>query len=152
MIPQGHPTGGGHERRDADVLGIGMVAALVLLGVGVCLLVSGGALHFFNRERAAQEKQSPYPEERAREFRQPGLIVRSGDELKKERFRERAALTSYQWVDRAGGIARIPVDRAMQIIVEQGLPEVGAGQSRQHLLQNRAQDKDLPSASPEAAP
>ena len=31
-------------------------------------------------------------------------------------------LTSYAWVDKPGGFARIPVDRAMELIVERGLP------------------------------
>ena len=31
-------------------------------------------------------------------------------------------LSTYGWVNRAGGVARIPIDRAMQIIVERGVP------------------------------
>ncbi|MGH7176034.1 MAG: hypothetical protein ACREJC_01520 [Tepidisphaeraceae bacterium] len=36
--------------------------------------------------------------------------------------REQAALSSYGWVDRQTGVVRIPIDRAMQIVVERGLP------------------------------
>lgn len=35
---------------------------------------------------------------------------------------EDARLSSYAWVDRLGGVARIPIDRAMQLIVERGVP------------------------------
>jgi hypothetical protein len=38
------------------------------------------------------------------------------------RAAEDAQLTSYGWVDRGAGIARIPIDRAMQLIVERGVP------------------------------
>jgi hypothetical protein len=38
------------------------------------------------------------------------------------RAAEDARLSSYGWVDRSGGVARIPIDRAMQIIVERGVP------------------------------
>jgi hypothetical protein len=43
---------------------------------------------------------------------------RDMDEL---RAQDREALTTYGWVDRPGGVARIPVDRAMSILVEKGL-------------------------------
>jgi len=35
---------------------------------------------------------------------------------------EQAQLQSYGWVDRALGIVRMPIDRAMERVVEQGLP------------------------------
>lgn len=38
------------------------------------------------------------------------------------RAAEDARLSSYAWVDRSGGVARIPIDRAMQWIVERGVP------------------------------
>lgn len=38
------------------------------------------------------------------------------------RAAEDARLSSYAWVDRSGGVARIPIDRAMQLIVEGGVP------------------------------
>jgi len=35
---------------------------------------------------------------------------------------EEAALTSYAWVDRASGVVQIPVDRALELVAERGLP------------------------------
>jgi len=35
---------------------------------------------------------------------------------------EEAAVTSYAWVDRDAGVARIPVTRAIEIVAERGLP------------------------------
>jgi len=35
---------------------------------------------------------------------------------------EEAAVTSYAWVDRANGVAQIPVERALEIVAERGLP------------------------------
>jgi hypothetical protein len=35
---------------------------------------------------------------------------------------ENARLQSYGWVDQSAGIARMPIDRAMEVIVQQGLP------------------------------
>jgi hypothetical protein len=38
------------------------------------------------------------------------------------RARENAVLSSYGWVDRGARIARIPIGRAMELLVERGLP------------------------------
>ncbi len=39
---------------------------------------------------------------------------------------EQQRIASYGWVDRKAGIARIPVDRAMDILAKSGLPKVAA--------------------------
>lgn len=38
------------------------------------------------------------------------------------RASEDALLSSYGWVDRPNGVARIPIDRAMELIVQTGVP------------------------------
>jgi len=38
------------------------------------------------------------------------------------RREEQEQLTSYGWVDRQNGVARIPVQRAMEILTAKGLP------------------------------
>jgi hypothetical protein len=35
---------------------------------------------------------------------------------------EDSRLTSYGWINRPGGVARIPIDRAMELVVERGVP------------------------------
>lgn len=42
-------------------------------------------------------------------------------------LREMQAST-YTWVDRQGGVARIPVERAMELLTERGLPYRGAAE------------------------
>ncbi len=42
--------------------------------------------------------------------------------LRRLRAREDAVLTSYGWVDRSAGVVRIPIERAMHLLVERGLP------------------------------
>ncbi len=148
MIPQGHQSGGRHEQKDVDVLGLGMIAALLLVAIVVCLLVSGGVLHFFNRTRAAEESSRPPVAEGVRKFPPPALIKQPGKESRDAQAREQAELNSYRWVDRPAGMVRIPVERAMQIIVVQGLPEVGAGQTRQQLLQSRGELSDQSPIAP----
>jgi hypothetical protein len=43
-------------------------------------------------------------------------------ELKEYRDSQRDILNSYGWVDRAGGVVRIPVDRAIELVLARGLP------------------------------
>ena len=35
---------------------------------------------------------------------------------------QRAVLTSYGWLDKANGVVHIPIDRAMALTLERGLP------------------------------
>jgi hypothetical protein len=42
--------------------------------------------------------------------------------LAEHRAREDAALSAWGWIDRERGLASIPVERAMEIIAEKGLP------------------------------
>jgi hypothetical protein len=154
MIPQGRQSGGDatHERKDADVIGVLMIAGLLLLVLSICFLVCWGILHLFNRERDAQLRgRRAATAAQAPAFPQPQLLVHPGRELEKLQGAERAQLDTYGWSDRSRGIARIPIARAMQLIVERGLPEVGAGQTRLQLMQSRPQT-DLPPNEPITSP
>lgn len=52
----------------------------------------------------------------------PMLQVKPREELKQLRAEEDAILSSYRWIDPNAGIVRIPIDRAMQLVLERGLP------------------------------
>jgi len=43
-------------------------------------------------------------------------------EINQFRLREEQTLNSYGWVDQEAGVVRIPIDRAMQLIAQRGLP------------------------------
>ena len=56
----------------------------------------------------------------------PGVPVLDADQatqLIQLRESQLAWLNEYQWEDRAVGIARIPIERAMEILVKDGLPK-----------------------------
>ncbi len=48
------------------------------------------------------------------------------EEMEKVRNEWNDKLTSYGWVDKQGGIARVPIDRAKRMIAEKGLPSLPA--------------------------
>ena len=53
---------------------------------------------------------------------QPRLEAESGQDYATYLAAEQRKLTSYHWVDRQAGIAAIPVERAIDLLAQQGLP------------------------------
>ena len=56
----------------------------------------------------------------------PVLVVSEPTVLGEFRASEDQTLTTYAWVDKTLGIARIPIERAKELVVERGLPVRGA--------------------------
>lgn len=133
MIPQGRQRAeSGHERKDADVIGIALVAALVLLIVAISFLAAKGLLHFAESDQKPQRAAStrmPFP--------RPRLEVHPTADLAAARKASETELHSYGWIDRGAGVVRIPIERAIQLLTERGLPEVGAGLTPLQLRQAR---------------
>jgi len=55
-------------------------------------------------------------------FPQPRLEDNERGELRSVRLGEEDRLNSFGWVDEKAGVAHIPIERAMQLIAERGLP------------------------------
>jgi hypothetical protein len=55
-------------------------------------------------------------------FPQPRLETNERLEINDFRLQEENKLNSYDWIDQKAGIARIPIDRAMQLLAQHGLP------------------------------
>ncbi len=52
----------------------------------------------------------------------PRLQVQAPLDLKRVREQEDATLNSYGWIDRQAGIVRIPIQRAIDLLAQRGLP------------------------------
>jgi hypothetical protein len=112
-----------HETRDlrarpivvATVVGVVLTVAIF---VGVYVLTA--ALHSYvqrtapppNPLAAVAPKEPPAP------LLQPAPLK----DLLELRAWEDSQLHQYGWVDKANGIARIPIERAIEILAERGLP------------------------------
>ena len=126
----GGGTGGVYERRDMSVRVIGMflvgLAATVVLVFGLVWWM----FDIFAASRAQQDvAPSPLAEAR-RVLPAPSLQVTPRRDLKAMRTEEKALLHSYGWMDQKAGVVRIPIDRAMKLLTERGLPRTSqkAGQ------------------------
>jgi hypothetical protein len=52
----------------------------------------------------------------------PRLQDNPQQELRELRARQESLLNGYGWVDKEAGVARIPIEDAMKMVVERGLP------------------------------
>jgi hypothetical protein len=105
------------------VVGLFLLALVVSVG-GVLLLMAALFNHFAVRE--ARRDVAPSPLAQAREAPpEPRLQVHPREEFKAVKAAEDATLNSYGWVDQKTGIVRIPIDRAVDLLAEKGLPARG---------------------------
>jgi hypothetical protein len=72
-------------------------------------------------------------------FPTPRLQIDDGDQdIAEMHAREDLLLDHYSWIDRASGKVRIPIARAMQLIVQNGLPVAPAEQTEPLMAGDRA--------------
>ena len=121
--PQGQRLG--YEKRDAN--------AKWIFGIVVFLFVSGLIIHFCIAGVLSRMEKKPMPEDswagaRSAENSEAGLkgvpLLQLAPEVDLQAFRARedAELSGYGWIDRTAGVVRIPIDRAMELIAQRGLP------------------------------
>ena len=113
-----------HEHSDVNiraVLTFGAVLTIVAVVVHLLIYVLFG--YFNSRENVQTSAAYPLAAEQGRrEPPEPRLQTDPRQDLADLRAKEDEALTSYGWVDRNAGVVRIPIDQAMRLTLERGLP------------------------------
>jgi hypothetical protein len=108
-----------YEERDLRPKAVGaFFASLVALAIFV-LLAMGWLLRALSPTPA---RLPPIVSEPEALRPGPQLQVSPARELREMRAMEDLQLHSYRWVDIEAGIASIPIERAMELIVKRGLP------------------------------
>jgi hypothetical protein len=123
------PTGPGYETRDVNTRGIlyfviGLFALLVFSLVSMRWLFG-----YFSETQPLGPAASPFTNVRVLPAG-PRLQVQPVADLDAVRAAQEDALNSYGWVDRANGKVRIPIDRAMDLLLERPLPARTAPQDK----------------------
>jgi len=112
----------GHEISDISPLRVALTGLALAAVIAATMLAAYGLFYLFhgseNRARPAPSPLSYAPEP----VPEPRLQAEPGEELKALRADEDAALKSYGWIDQEKGVVRIPIDRAIDILAERGLP------------------------------
>ena len=117
-----NPSDTGHEAnviRSRAVLVFGVVLALVTV---IVLLLMGGLFRLLDRQQAKADPQPPRLANTRQPPPAPRLQITPNKDLKTMRAEEERILSSYGWVDRANGVVRIPVSRAIDLLIERDLP------------------------------
>jgi hypothetical protein len=143
--PRPKPLQRGHETRDANVKW--------LFGIVFFLLFSGLIIHGILASVLSLLKGRVSPADlwepvaRPRSLTQPAgpqLQISPPMDLQKFRAREENQLNSYGWVNRTAGVVRIPISRAMELVLQEGLP-VGTnrvGPSSDQLMLQRPNQRE----------
>jgi hypothetical protein len=125
----------GFEHQDLQVSGILYFLLSLVVGTAICLLGIRGVYAFLDhREKTLQPPVNPLatnvptdtrhiaPEYPQGAFPNPRLEVDERGQLNDDLVRQENTLYSYGWVDEKAGTVRIPIDRAMDLLVQRGLP------------------------------
>jgi len=133
-----HAPHGSYEHRDIGVGGVlYFLAGLAAAGVIIAFVVNGLYSFLEKRMEAEQPPVSPmvanapkdtrhlpvdYRDYLKQNFPSPQLEIDERTELDSVRLDEEQTLGTYGYVDQKAGIVRIPIDRAMDLIAQRGLP------------------------------
>lgn len=110
----------GHEAEtDANVGGAVALSVALLAMIGLCLLVLVGLVRWFG---AAEDEAPSRFADVEREPPEPRLQHDPAVDLADLHRRTRERLGTYGWVDSARRVVHIPIDRAMALVAERGLP------------------------------
>jgi hypothetical protein len=113
-----------HETSDANIRNLIIFGVCLGLLVIAGLIASRAVFHYFAGHQGLGPPASPFENVR---MLPPGprLQVRAPQDLEQYKGTQEEILNSYGWVDQKEGIVRIPIDRAMDILLQKGLPVRG---------------------------
>jgi hypothetical protein len=137
-----------YERQDLSISGV----LLFLAGLAVICILSGVMiwamyLYLERREAAQQAPQNPLVAREAETrkasdidtaaFPTPRLQKDEVSEMDALRQHEIDTLSTYGWVDKQAGIVRIPIQRAIELTAQRGLPTRPPGAALQAVEQQK---------------
>jgi hypothetical protein len=155
---------GGFERRDIGAAGVlYFLAGLAFAGLIVHFIATGLFSYLDKQNEAQQTPVSPlvtnvptdtrhipkeytgdYEKYLKENFPAPQLEINERNQLDKIRLDEEKTLSTYDYVDQNAGTVHIPIDRAMDLIAERGLPvrEQSAGAATAAKSPDKGQKKE----------
>jgi hypothetical protein len=101
---------------------------IILVGLGLAVLVAivalmiYGILQYLGTHPAFTARANPMALETSQIPPAPRLEEHPAIEIQQLRAQEEHILSTYGWMDKKAGVVRIPIDRAMELELEQGFP------------------------------
>ena len=126
-----------HETRDMESRPVVLfLAGLLVLIVGSLLLVKALVFYLTSRQLLAGQAMSlPVAPRQLPPL--PRLQVTEAQDFEVKRASEDAILATYGWVDKQNGIVRIPIERAIGLLAERGLPVREKPEDRESRMEDR---------------
>jgi hypothetical protein len=123
-----------HESSDVSIRAIALFGvALLFLGIAVHFMLVG-LMNMFSAERSRPLGLARPLSDVLRQSSEPLLQAAPVQDLQSLRKAEDAVLNEYKWLNKNHGVLRIPIERAIDVVAERGLPsrekEGGAGESK----------------------
>jgi hypothetical protein len=158
MANETHPakhSHGDYERRDIGVAGIVYFLVGLVVFLVICHFVVTGLYHFLEGHSEAEQTpvaplvtnapkdtrhlDTDYRDYLKQNFPAPQLEIDERNQLDQIRIDEENTLSTYGYIDQKAGTVRIPIERAMDLIAQRGLPTRAQGASSQQSTQQPAQ-------------
>ena len=130
----GHNEKAGFEQEDLSAKPILIFLLALIVGCLLVALILRGMYSYLDAYQNRHEPvQSPLVQPTTADTRvvEPGTIMKFPEprlegtettEINAFRQQEAQTLHSYGWVDQQAGVVRIPIDRAMELLAQRGLP------------------------------
>jgi hypothetical protein len=118
----GHEAGG-HETRDASVLGIILTGVGLAIGAAIALSIVYGIFRFLSTQELTTAPPNPMAETNRQQFPPaPRIEEHPAVEIQELHAKEDSLLSTYGWTDKTAGVVRIPIDRAIELELQRGFP------------------------------
>ena len=111
----------GYETRDANVRGVFSFLVFLCALLVATALICWGLFRYLSKRDAGPVTHSPFAETRQLPLG-PMLLVNPREDWLKYHEQQEQSLETYSWENRDAGIVRVPIERAMELLVQKGLP------------------------------
>ena len=110
-----------YEKRDVNTRVILYFVAVLFVVLVITLASMRGLFGYFSATQNLGPGASPFDNSRTLPPT-PRLQVQPAEDLEQVRQTQEQILNSYGWQDKAAGTVRVPIDRAMDMLIERKLP------------------------------
>lgn len=123
------PGAVGYETRDANSAGVLIFLAILATTLVLVILFAWGLFRQYAVSINNKPPDSPFTGVREVPTA-PTLQVTPRADLERILAEQQSKLETYGWVDRQAGTVRIPIERAMDLLAQKGLPVAAPGSAR----------------------
>ena len=115
-----------YEKGDVHFRGVLIFAIALVVGVVLTLVLVGGMIALLAQHSPSSMRASPTGTPSV--VPPPPLLqAQPWEDLRRYREEQSRILLNYTWIDRNAGVVRIPIERAMELVIERG-PTPSAGE------------------------